>query len=330
MKEINRFCIFKNKKRRKFMENYVVTNKDFNYKIRELKRRRGRTVSEEHPRKLIHSYGNIINELELTGYWTGEMGKVFDVIHSIIIQKYWTESLGSIPFIKNKHNLTNLTNKYYEKMSKDENFIDFKINYYQLKTTRIFDKYSKITFTNILKEIQKTKFKFNNFRCRCANNEITKDNERHISPAIQNININEPNSLIESFKVTSIEHGHSQSIKIPLYHIKFTSFGRCILINSLLLSVDWIPLKVYHLSTNAQFLYKRYIVHRKQEKEFEVSYIELQSFLDISGSLKTNAGNIMSALEELKQIDVVSKYEEIGKKAFQKFYKITRSKKDHF
>lgn len=317
------------------MIDYLISNKDFNYKVRELKRRKKRYVSEEKPQILFHPCGDTINELVLTNYWTAEMGKVFDAILTIIVKKSWTDDFGKMPKIKNKSNLYKFTEAYQNQLfdpRNPENFgkekLRFPIDYNMLKNTHLFDKYSKITFTNIIKEIQKTKFQINNFIIRIKREvKDKKTGGIQVLPSIFNAQFLKPLSLIEDFKVDTLMYGISKS---TVYDITFSMFGKCIIINSLLLSIDWIPAKIYNLSSHAQFLYKRYIVHRKQEKEFEIPYFELQSFLDITNELKKNSGYIMKALEELKEAEVISKYEEIGKRSINRFYKITRSKKDRF
>lgn len=308
---------------------YVVTNKVFNCKVRELKRKKGRVISEENPKILNHQYEDAINELVLTGYWNAKMSKVFDIIHSILVKRYWVNSLGQIPNMKNKDTSQMLIKKYYNLIYDDDDttLLNFKIDYHQFKKTKLFEDYSKITFTNIIKDIQKTKFTINNFMILGKEQVTKKDN---IKPLPIYVNINPPVSLIEDFKVDMVAYGHSKNANVPVYNITFSKFWRFIFMNSLLLSVDWIPIKIYNLSVNAQFLYKRYVVHKQQKKTFEVSYFDLQGFLDISGGLAMTSDYIMNALEELKQVEVVSDYEQIGKRAISKFYKITRSEKDHF
>ncbi len=317
------------------MDNYLISNKDFNYKVRELKKRRKRVVSEENPQILFHPYNSVINELILTSYWTGEMSKVFDVLLTIMVRRTWLKKFGKIPYLKDKNILYKLTEIYQNDLFDpqhsnifDQQKLKFNIDYNILKNTNLFKKYSKITFTNIIKEMQKTKFQIGNFLIRVKKESINeKTNQKNIQPDIFNFNFLKPCSLIEDFKVNTIIYGIT---KVTSYDITFSSFGKLIFMNSLLLSIDWIPKKIYYLSSHAQFLYKRYIVHRKQEKEFEIPYFELQRFLDITNELKKNSKYIMKALDELKKVEIISNYEEVGKRSIGRFYKITRSKKDRF
>jgi hypothetical protein len=193
-----------------------------------------------------------------------------------------------------------------------------------------YDFLRRMTSTQIfkvLKEIASTKFKFG-FRVKVLTDK--KDTFTHYTYYMWAA---EPLFSLEDKVLEQTKHNPPR-IKLRKYAIAFDGIlGRLFAHNVKALNAIRMPVEIYNLSQDAQFIYRRFIgtmvIPKGKEKsvEFKVEYEEVEKYLDMKVDHITNKRNrVARALKELKDAGFIEFKNNRIRKSSYTIYKIVRLK----
>ena len=303
----------------------IATEKTTNYILRPVLKTR---LKKEFPYKLDPVDNKKDGILMIDNYWTAKHHMMLDVLTN--------ESLAYFEGRVNKGEI--FTSHYKEKvmaeaakisaddlryLAKKENFVNNKSFFEQrldaiepeflslnekelIKKYRFLNNMTSSQICQLLKDISETKIKCG-FRVKILTDK--QDNFTHYKYYMW-----APESLIK-YKDRVLEQTKHDPPRVKLreYHIEFSGIvGRLFAHNIKALNVIRVPVEIYKLSQDAQFIYRRFIgtmvipKGKSVSGKFMVEHEDIEKYLDMKvAHITYKAKRIQKALDELKNAGLI-------------------------
>jgi len=260
------------------MSNLIRSDRAFNFSIRPV-------ISARRKIKFPYDFQPDF-PLVITKEWNAENSMMLDILSDFIYNQTYTtiKPISS----KDKSVLTKsskLNLATIEDVSNNGHLI-FKLKEFELRKYRIFRNWTSTKIYNLLKSTADCKFKINLMVRLFERNSFFLHKY-----SIKDFECIFDLKVVKEIKSKHTDRNYTMSRDYEI-HI-CTPLGMVFLQNIMSLNYDFIDEKIYDLPPYAQFIYRKFLLHKKRGTEIEVSNDEFKEELSISTQCNWSLGHML-------------------------------------